>query len=175
MCDNRRQEGGGLIVLLLVISGYDVWNRRVRSRKSCPSEIQPDRIFAQVTHILSAERLPYGFGHEHQTRADGYRDFVLRIPVHDLDAALIHLFERERLAILKSTRDCSSRTIRRWKSGFASVIEKNRICVLSKYRTVKRTFFSEYVQRETSKKLFAQFTQTLDIIERIIKSDFPGN
>ena len=63
------------------------------------SEIQPDRIFAQVTHILSAERLPYGFDHEHQTRADGYRDFVLRILVHDLDAALIHLFERERLAV----------------------------------------------------------------------------
>lgn len=63
------------------------------------SEIQPDRIFAQVTQILSAERLPYGFGHEHQTRADGYRDFVLRIPVHDLDAVLIHLFERERLAV----------------------------------------------------------------------------
>ena len=62
-------------------------------------EIQPDRIFAQVTQILSAERLPYGFCHEHQTRADGYRDFVLRIPVHDLDAALIHLFERERLAV----------------------------------------------------------------------------
>ena len=33
---DRRQEGGGQIVLLLVISGYDVWNRRVRSRKSCP-------------------------------------------------------------------------------------------------------------------------------------------
>lgn len=38
----------------------------------------------------------------------------------------------------------------------------------------KKNLFSEYVQRETSKKLFAQFTQTLDIIERIIKSDFPG-
>ena len=30
---------------------------------------------------------------------DGYRDFVLRILVHNLDAALIHLFERERLAV----------------------------------------------------------------------------
>lgn len=39
----------------------------------------------------------------------------------------------------------------------------------------KKNLFSEYDQRETSKKLFAQFTQTLDIIERIIKSDFPGN
>lgn len=121
------------------------------------SEIQPDRIFAQVTHILSAERLPYGFGHEHRTRADGYRDFVLRIPVHDLDAALIHLFERERFAILKSTRDCSSRTIRRWKSGFASVIEKNRICVLSKYRTVKRIFF----QNMTSVKPLRSFLLNL--------------
>ena len=123
---------------------------------SC-SEIQPDRIFAQVTHILSAERLPYGFGHEHQSRADGYRDFVLRIPAHDLDAALIHLFERERFAILKSTRVCSSRTIRRWKSGFASVIEKNRICVLSKYRTVKRIFF----QNMTSVKPLRSFLLNL--------------